>query len=149
MHTKISRVGSFCSYLRRRLYLPDTACRKNRRLAVFFLVFFSLGCGSMKLFAFGWSQKQNKQKQSDDETFPPSRLERKRPSSNDSMLSNTVAAKNIGLQDHLSPEWSAGTGRWQHCRLLVMGHDEQRFSRRETFPASPICLIKFNLPRDT
>lgn len=92
-----SRVGSFCFALRRGPHLSDAACCENRR------IFFPRGCGSADPLAFGRSQKPSKQKQTDGETFTPSRLERKRPPSNDSMLSTTVAAEDTVLQAHPPP----------------------------------------------
>lgn len=75
------------------------------------------------------------------ETFTPSRLERKRPPSNDSMLSATVAAKDIGLQAHPSPALDAGVA----AGVLLWGDDEQRPCRGATLTRP----IKLNLPRDT
>lgn len=86
--------GSFCFHLRRRPHLLDAACHKNRRLPHFFVVFFPpSGLGCAVPFAFGWRQKQNKEKQIDGQTFIASHPKRKATQSRDSMLLNTVTGR--------------------------------------------------------
>lgn len=151
MHTKVSRFGSFCFYLRRRPYLSDAARCKNRELPCFFVDFFPVDVALRSCLYLAAARNKTNRSKLTVRLFTPSRVERKRPSSNDSMLSNTAAMKNIGLQGRPSP---ATTGALSVDADVTAGSlggdDEQRFCRGETLSAPPpTCPIKFNLPRDT
>lgn len=151
MHTEISRFGSFCFYLRRRPYLSDAACCKNRRLPRFFVDFFPVDVALRSCLYLAGARYKANRSQLMVRLLHHHVLKGNAPSSNDSMLSNTVAARNIGLQGHPSP---ATTGALAvdadvTAGVLFWGDDEQRFCRRETLSAPPTRPIKFNLPRDT